>query len=211
MIPLVVGAQFGRLTTVREAESRTDKNGKQVRMWTCKCACGKETTASMSHIRRGHTTSCGCVHTEAMARLSRTHGKTRTRAWNAWVAMNERCYRKTATSYPRYGARGITVCAEWRGSFERFLEDMGACPPGLTLERKDGLKGYSKDNCEWATYKRQAQNRKTSVLLTIEGRTQCLTAWAEETGLNYKTLHSAKADGRDVSLIISAALKKGTP
>lgn len=60
----------------------------------------------------------------------------------------------------------VAVCFEWE-SFEAFLADMGERPAGTTLDRKDGTKGYSKDNCRWATATEQARNRKNAKL-TLE-------------------------------------------
>lgn len=72
--------------------------------------------------------------------------------------MRQRCLYPRHASYQKYGAKGITICDEWRDSFSAFLRDMGARPPGKTLDRIDGTKGYFKDNCRWATPKEQAAN-----------------------------------------------------
>lgn len=81
------------------------------------------------------------------------------REWICWHNMKQRCQNPNRKDYAQYGAKGITVCQRWQ-QFANFLRDMGLKPPGLTIQRVDGSKGYSPDNCKWATWDEQYRNRR---------------------------------------------------
>jgi hypothetical protein len=87
------------------------------------------------------------------------------------------------TSRNHFG-KGITVCERWL-SFEAFFADMGPKPtPQHTIDRIDNTRGYSPDNCRWATHKEQANNKTNNRTVTYEGITQTLMAWAEQLGVD---------------------------
>jgi hypothetical protein len=106
-----------------------------------------------------------------------------TRVYSIWYGMRKRCRSLKSNRRSSYIDRGITVCPRWE-VFENFYEDMGE-PPSDThsLERKKNDEGYSKENCVWATATEQANNRRSSRLLTHEGRTLSAAQWAREKGL----------------------------
>ena len=83
----------------------------------------------------------------------------------------------------------VQICVRW-SKFENFLADMGEQPDGKTLDRKNSLGDYTPENCRWATQQEQARNRTNNRMVTFQGKTMTLVAWAEHIGIPYKTLFS---------------------
>lgn len=103
-------------------------------------------------------------------KLNMVYGENRTEnpLYKCYHAMLGRCYNQNNKFYNYYGGRGITVCEEWKGlnGFSQFLKDMGKRPKDKTLDRTDNSKGYSADNCRWATRSQQQNNQRTPVTNT---------------------------------------------
>lgn len=77
-----------------------------------------------------------------------------------------RCHNPNRPNYQDYGGRGITVCDRWRTDFAAFLADMGRKPsPQHSLNRLDNDKGYSPDNCRWASPYEQSINRRSTIMV----------------------------------------------
>lgn len=152
------GKEFGRLTVLDY--SHTNKHGQA--MWKCQCSCGNQLVAIGSHLKSGHTTSCGCVRSETSAMNSWKHGKRYTRLYRIWEGMLNRCKYPSHASYKYYGARGITVCAEWMNDFVSFHD--WAVSHGysddLSIDRIDVDGNYCPENCRWATAKEQEMNKR---------------------------------------------------
>lgn len=148
----LTGRKFGRLTVLRENGRLPGRNY----AWLCLCSCGKHKTVDGSSLRRGATKSCGCLQ-NGSHRV--THGMSHTPEYAVWQAMLQRCRNPNNKRHSDYGGRGITICKSWE-RFEKFISDMGLCPKGLTLERRDNDKGYSPDNCYWATRNQQQRNMR---------------------------------------------------
>ena len=108
--------------------------------------------------------------------------------YRKWSSMLERCTNPKQRSYRWYGAVGITVCDEWARSFEAFYRDMGELPPGLTIDRIDSRKGYSPDNCRWATPLQQGENLPHAEHIEVNGETHTICGWSKRLGIPRTTL-----------------------
>lgn len=107
---------------------------------------------------------------------------------DVWKAMLQRCRNTNNSGYHKYGGRGITVCNRWL-TFENFLEDMGLRPSSKhSIERINNDGNYKKSNCRWATTKEQARNTRRNRMFTHDGRTMCITDWANHVGMADTTL-----------------------
>jgi hypothetical protein len=113
------------------------------------------------------------------------HGMSHTPEYEAWSAMIQRCETATHPAYARYGARGITVCAQWRKSFKAFFDHVGGRPEGGSLERKNNDRGYEPGNVHWSTAKQQAHNRANTVVVQTPDGTMPLAEYAERLGITF--------------------------
>ena len=186
----LTGQKFGRLYV----EKYAGYNKFKYAVWQCKCDCGNTVVVPGKALRTGNTKSCGCYSreksTERIVSLNTTHGKTDSRIFRIWSGTRTRCYNKNAINYEDYGGRGIAVCEEWRHDFTSFLKwaEENGYKENLTLDRKDNSKGYSPDNCRWATIKEQQNNKRSNRLVAFNGETHTVTEWAEKIGVHKDTL-----------------------
>lgn len=125
--------------------------------------------------------------------------------YSIWMKIRSRCLNPNSPAYADYGGRGISIAPEW-DSFERFFEDMG-CRPSMahSIDRIDNEKGYSVENCRWATWKQQQRNRRDSRILTISGITATLAEHCERTGVKYKTAHMRLSKGASPEVAVNPA------
>jgi len=195
-----VGEAYGRLTVLREVERVNPRK----RQFLCRCECGKEVSLNLNKLRSGHTRSCGCLHLETLAegRSKRPvvprlkHGLNKTPEHRAWVQMKQRCNNPNRKEYEHYGGRGIKVCTKWESDFTAFLADVGPRPgPGYSVDRIDVNGDYEPGNVRWATAEEQNSNTRVARPVTINGKTQTISAWEREMGLPPGMARSREAAG----------------
>lgn len=198
---------FHRLT-VKERLG-LDASGKNT-LYLCQCSCGHEVKVSRTNLRKETTKSCGCMNREMARDRHLKHGKSGTRVYIVWTNMIQRCTNPNHNEYKNYGARGITVCDSWR-KFQNFYKDMGEPPTeDHTIERNDVNGSYEKTNCKWIPSAAQSMNTRRSVKMTFLGRTQTVTEWAREYGLNPSTLRVRLRRGMTFAEALTTPVKQAS-
>lgn len=170
----IAGEQFGRWTALRYVGGRR---------WLCRCECGAEKEIDSGSLRAGRSQGCIKCHTGQGTR--RTHGGRGSRLYTIWRGMIDRCENPNSEAFDRYGARGISVCPEWRADFAAFREWALAngYADALTIDRMDNDRGYEPGNCRWATYAEQNRNYGRNRPVEFRGRTVLICDLAAEVGL----------------------------
>ena len=145
----LVGQKFGRLTVVSRV-----KRERLGTYWLCCCDCGLTKEVRTSSLKAGSTKSCGCLYKEVAGKqgvMNATHGMSGSRVYNVWRNMIQRCTDQNSNRFDSYGERGITVCDEWRKSFDSFYSwatDNGY-REDLQIDRRDNDGNYCPENCRF--------------------------------------------------------------
>ena len=154
----MIKQQFERWFVV--CKDNTYRKGYE-RYWWCECICGTIKSINERSLKRGASKSCGCLHKEILT----THGQSYNKIYKQYINMIQRCTNPYHKDYQWYGGNNITVCDTWLSGFEEFYKDMGDRPfQNATIERIDNNKGYSPDNCRWATIQEQRYNTSANII-----------------------------------------------
>lgn len=178
------GDSFGRWSVLGVPffcpASRGDRNASQ--HCVCRCECGAIGIQRTTILVSGGSQSCGCL----VGDTNRTHGWSKTRLYRVWGGMIDRCEGLSCPSYANYGGRGISICDEWRQSFESFREWSLAngYRDGLSIDRINNDGNYEPSNCRWTGMVVQANNRRNNHKVTAFGETKNLTEWTRDPRFN---------------------------
>lgn len=124
--------------------------------------------------------------------------------------MMRRCYHKSNHNYERYGGRGITVCDEWHDPSVFIVWARSTFPAGhedFTLDRINNDMEYSPENCRWVSAKTQANNRRSNVLETINGKTKTLSEWCTQYNIKPETVRARQKAGMDFETALTTPVK----
>jgi hypothetical protein len=192
----LIGKRFGKLLCTEKIGRKKTKM-----LWRCVCDCGRISEVTSSNLVTGNTRSCGCGHSHHGLSISDP-------LYRVWVDMRNRCKNPRHKAYKDYGGRGIAVCNEWEdySLFHEWAMTHGY-QQGLTIEREDNNKGYSPENCRWATMKEQSNNKRTNRMFIHNGITKTLEQWAEVSNLNPITLSDRLSRGWGIGKALATPVK----
>jgi len=184
------GQKYGTLTVLCPVRYR-DK--KRYMFWLVQCDCGNYLMRRSDHLKEKRVYRCNvCLP------LRSDHP-----IYNSWKSLRQRCNDKNGASYARYGGRGIKVCKRW-DSWNNFRDDMyPTFKKGLSLDRIDNNKGYSPENCRWATQEEQHNNTRKNRYITYKGVKKSVAQWSRATGIKPITILNRLNSGMVVERVLS--------
>ena len=196
----------------------------------CRCECGFVSVIPPTNLTRGKSRSCGCLqrrlHKDALFQKRKTLVESLGQEvdqrleellqqpanghplYLIWKDMRRRCNSKSRQFYEHYGGRGIKVCERWEKSFHLFAFDVGDRPDNAQIDRIDNDGDYCPENVRWASALQNARNTRKVRKVEFNGKTQCVSEWAEEIGVSPKTLQMRLAKGWSIERALTAPTRK---
>jgi hypothetical protein len=130
----------------------------------------------------------------------------RTRTHRICALMRFRALSPKADCARNYSERGIGCCDRW-DVYANFLADMGEAPAGKTLDRIDNDKGYSPNNCRWATKAEQVRNTRRNHYVQFGDACRTVTDWAAYLGISPFTLFARFRNGWSIEKALTTSVK----
>lgn len=190
----VIGNKYGRLTVLSDAKDRSLPGGQTVRFVLCRCDCGNEKEINLGRLKHGRVKSCGCIRGEDLTIYGK--GFHNGHFYRKWTDIKTRCNNKNNVRFSDWGGRGIKVCKNWN-KISGFYNDMYKSylqhvkkygEKNTTIERINNNDSYYKGNCKWATYKEQANNRRSNRIITFNNIALNLCQWSRKLGIKRRTI-----------------------
>lgn len=183
-----VGTRFDKLLVTGEPEKRkrSENSRSNYYYYPCLCECGIRCFKAVHCLRRATMHCCDDCLMKFQVERHTTHGKSKSSEYEIWKNMIRRCHSPSHSNYYKYGQRGISVCEQWRKSFESFIAYMGEKPSSKhSIDRFPNNDGnYEPGNCRWATATQQALNRRGNHTVTYFGKVMAVSEISLLTGIN---------------------------
>ena len=163
----LTGQKFNKLTVLERAPNRCGKT-----TFKCVCDCGNFAEVYSAKLLNGHTKSCGCLATNKIKALNKTHGMSGTPEWNAYWAAKRRCSPTNLDKKKDYYDRGIRFLFT---SFEEFFNEVGYRPSNeYSLDRIDNDGNYGPGNVKWSNKSDQIRNQRCKNCEDLKNRVKYL-------------------------------------
>jgi hypothetical protein len=189
----ITGNKYGYLTAL--SLSGKAKNG--VTVWECQCDCGNTINARSDLLRAGRIKSCGCFRKTTKQWGNFKHGLSKSRLYEIWSDMKQRCCNPNTRNYNIYGGRGIKICEKWLGEngFSNFYQwaidngwDESKSRYEQSIDRIDVNGNYEPSNCRFISYQEQANNTRSNRIIHYNGTKYTLAELSRIAGLSQPTL-----------------------
>ena len=196
----IIGTRQGNLVVL----SHFKKGKYNQNYFRCKCDCGRISEIRANHFFNDNQQTCGRFHKKY------ENSFIGNKIYDTWNRMIHRCYDTKHHKYYRYGARGISVCDDWRTDYDTFYNWAinNGYKNGLSLDRINNDGNYEPSNCRWATRKQQQRNICRNRLITYKGKTFCLAEWCELLNLNYGTINTRLHRNWSIEKAFETQIKK---
>ena len=200
----LTGEKFNKLTVIEPI----NKDKKYEYKWKCLCDCGNYCIVSSNSLKTGHTKSCGCLQGEHHHDSSHIEGKTR--LYRIWTNIKQRCLNPNKKEYNLYGQRGITICKEWKESYNSFKQWSlsNGYADNLSIDRIDVNGNYEPSNCRWTNAKTQANNTRTNKIITFNGETHTLSQWRDKMGFKRGVIEYRLQKGWSIEKTLTTPVKQ---
>lgn len=200
----LTGQRFGKLTVLYRAPNGKGHNTR----WHCMCDCGREHTVHAGHLKNGSITDCGCEKSWRTTVRNLKHGDSKTRLYNIWIKMRDRCKNSNNADWESYGGRGIKVCREWEESYAAFREwaMFNGYADKLSIDRINVDGDYCPENCRWTTNIVQGNNRRDNRRFQYKGMLITIRDASKISGLKYSTIKARLKYGWPIDKAIETPL-----